>query len=140
MFYAIKKNGEKISSFCAIKDEKYYCPACLEQLILKSGKTNMKHFAHKSLKDCDEFISDMSEWHIKWQEKFPIENREVVIKNKIGDNELIHRADVCIGNYIIEFQHSKITKEEFNKRNNFYAQTGYKVIWIFDFREEYENG
>lgn len=54
--------------------------------------------------------------------------------------EYVHRADVCIGNYVLEFQHSTISKAEFMKRNYFYAQAGYKVVWIFDYRNEYASG
>ncbi len=150
MIYALTKNKKKIASYDAIKGEMYFCPCCGGELILKSGKTNIIHFAHKNLLDCDIFESDMSEWHINWQNKFPIENREVVIKHTfdvedsfiknnglIAGKEYAHRADVCIGKYIIEFQHSTISKEQFDFRNYFYSQCGYKVIWIFDFRDEF---
>ena len=49
---------------------------------------------------------------------------------------ITHRADVCIGKYVIEFQHSPISRKEFNKRNWFYTKAGYKLIWIFDFIDE----
>lgn len=152
MIYAKTKLGERVASYSAKKGEEYFCPSCGEMVILKKGKVNIDHFAHKSLNDCDIFTSDMSEWHLNWQEKFPAENREVVIKHifKSSDafiknygldieREYIHRADVCINNYVVEFQHSTITKDEFMKRNYFYAQAGYKVIWIFDFIDEYLN-
>ena len=42
--------------------------------------------------------------------------------------------------YVIEFQHSPITAEEFNVRNQFYLTYGKKVIWIFDLSEEFEDG
>lgn len=152
MLYAKTKSGERIASYSADKGEKYFCPACDGTVILKEGKINIDHFAHESLKDCDIFTSDMSEWHLNWQEKFPNENREVIIKHtfKSSDSfikeygldinrEYIHRADVCIDNYVVEFQHSTIFKEEFMKKNYFYAQAGYKVVWIFDFIDEYLN-
>lgn len=41
--------------------------------------------------------------------------------------------------YVIEFQHSSITAEEFNERNRFYLDYGNKVIWIFDFSDEFES-
>lgn len=153
MFYAKTKNGKRISSYLVNKNDEYFCPICGQQVILKKGKINVAHFSHKNLKECDDFSSDMSEWHIKWQEKFPEENREVIISHtftaqdtfvkqyglEVG-HEYKHRADICIGKYVIEFQHSSITKEEFMKRNYFYAQAWYKVIWIFDFINEYLSG
>lgn len=152
MLYANTKSGKRVASYVASKNEDYICPACGNTVILKKGKINIEHFAHKNLCDCDTFISDMSEWHLKWQEKFPIENREVIIKHTFTKEDsftqeyglkinykYIHRADICVGNYVVEFQHSNITKEEFMKRNYFYSRAGYKVIWIFDFIDEYLN-
>ena len=153
MIYAVTKDKKRISSYDSIEKDKYFCPSCGGEVILKRGKTNVSHFAHKNLLDCDIFTSEMSEWHISWQNKFPIETRKVIIKHtfnqedrftreyniKIG-KEYIHRADVCIGNYVIEFQHSNIKKEQFMLRNYFYAQCGYKVIWLFDFRDEFSSG
>ena len=149
MIYALTKEKKKIASYDANKGELYFCPCCNSELILKCGKTNIPHFAHKNLLDCDSFSSDMSEWHIEWQNRFPIENREVVMRHTFSPEdkyiykygivvgkEYIHRADVCIGNYVIEFQHSTITKQQFDLRNYFYSKCGYKVIWVFDFRDE----
>lgn len=63
-------------------------------------------------------------------------------KESTQRKELIirHRADVLACGYAIEFQHSPISSKEFNERNWFYISCGYKVIWIFDFIEEYEDG
>ena len=129
MFIAMDENNNKIAAREAIKGEKYYCPICKEKVILKSGNFKVNHFAHKSGTLCiDTWNYDMSEWHIGWQEKYPVDNREVIIKR---DNE-IHRADVCIGNYVIEFQHSPISADDFKERNEFYNSCGYKVVWLFD--------
>lgn len=178
MRYCVNKNNERIDVFDAIEKplEEYYCPICGSELVLRNGGIVVPHFAHKSLKDCDDFTHDMSEWHKEWQDIFPKENQEVVIsldideftyhsdsmnyefsdyKSYYEEHEeferlcltdkkdlkilhIQHRADVCIGKYVIEFQHSPISKKEFNKRNWFYTKAGYKLIWIFDFREEYE--
>ncbi len=54
--------------------------------------------------------------------------------------KLTHRADVLACGYVIEFQHSPISRREFNERNWFYQACGYKIIWIFDMREKLENG
>lgn len=43
-------------------------------------------------------------------------------------------------NYVIEFQHSPISAEEFDERNKFYTSIGKKVVWIFDVQEKYETG
>ncbi len=149
MLIAYNNQKKRISSDEAIKGEKYTCPVCGGEVILRKGVTNIPHFAHKNIEDCDLFSNDMSEWHSNWQKKFPIDFREKIIRytfdcedkvtkeyNLIIGKEYIHRADVCINNYVIEFQHSAITKKEFMLRNYFYARAGYKVIWVFDLIDE----
>lgn len=78
----------------------------------------------------------MSEWHLEWQERFPEENREIVLENN-GEK---HRADVLINNTVIEFQHSSLSSYEFDRRNQFYLSLGYNVIWIFDVANLYDTG
>lgn len=59
--------------------------------------------------------------------------------NEIPEDAMIHikhRADVLINNYVIEFQHSPISREEFNARNWFYSYCGYKIIWVFDMSDK----
>ena len=75
----------------------------------------------------------MTAWHYEWQKQFPLNSQEKVftIDGKT------HRADVFINNIVIEFQHSPISRIEFNDRNTFYNHLGYHVVWIFDAREKY---
>ncbi len=129
MFIATNKNGEKISISNANKNGNYLCPVCCGEVIYRNCKTKASHFAHKRKSDCDDW-GDMSEWHLGWQEKFPIECREVAIEK----DGVKHRADVLVKekNTIIEFQHSSISNEDFNARNKFYTGNGYNLIWIFD--------
>lgn len=51
-----------------------------------------------------------------------------------------HRADVCVNNYVIEFQHSPISEREFYERNWFYTKAGYTVIWVLDFKDQIDSG
>lgn len=138
MYKAIDKNNKEISIRTAIDGEKYFCPICNGELIIKAAKSEVitPHFAHKNLIDCDTFSHDMSEWHKEWQNKFPLENREVALPIE----KPCHRADVMIGDYVIEFQHSFLTAEEFDERNRFYTSIGKRVIWIFDVSEKYKSG
>ena len=131
MFIAIDDKNNRIPSCEAVSKQPYYCPTCGELVVLKATDSKYKrpHFAHKQGTLCiDDWKYDMSEWHLSWQEKFPIEYREVVIKK----DGICHRADVLFHNIIIEFQHSPISREDFIKRNIFYLQQGYKILWIFD--------
>ena len=131
MFISKTKDNKRVHISKASKEELYYCPICGSELQIRDGKINIKHFAHKKGSECsslDGWHYDMSEWHYEWQNQFPIDTQEVVFKN----NNKIHRADVFINNTVLEFQHSPISQDEFNDRNNFYNNLGYKVIWIFD--------
>ncbi len=130
MFTAYDENGNKVSISRAEKGKSYFCPICHEQLSVKKGKIKILHFSHKPDSSCVEDWGDMSEWHLAWQEKFPEECREIVLEK--GDE--VHRADVCIEEkkLVIEFQHSPISCEDFNRRNQFYTDCGYRLVWVFD--------
>lgn len=128
MFNAINEKGIKVNISNASKLEKYYCPICGSELIIKKGEINTHHFSHIKYANCDAWYNDMSLWHQKWQSMFDIENQEVIITKR----GVSHIADVMIDNTILEFQHSSISKKEFNERNEFYLKTAKKVIWVID--------
>lgn len=135
MYIAIDENNYRTHIFDAQKGTKYFCPVCASPVIVKDGLTNAKHFAHKSGYCVDNWNYDISEWHRRMQEIFPIESREVTVKK----GNKIHRADVLIDKTVIEFQHSPISAEEYADRNNFFTSLGYRVAWVFDVTEQFEN-
>ncbi len=131
MFTALTKDNKRISIDDILPGEKYLCPVCGNPVVVKAASSDSvrTHFAHKRNALClDNWKHDMSDWHFKWQSMFPVENREVVVENE----GIVHRADVLINNTVIEFQHSHISGEEFEARNNFYKNCGYSVVWLFD--------
>ena len=131
MYIALDEQNNRITAEDAHKEQIYRCPICEQKLELKKGSSRRHHFAHwKSLACSDDWSSDMSEWHLSWQEQFPIECREVVVEHE-GKR---HRADILIEEHkiVIEFQHSSLSPEEFQKRNQFYIDCGYNVVWLFD--------
>ena len=117
----------------------YFCPVCGSPLDTKKGNVRRHHFAHKASHRCTDTwqgtYSD-SEWHFSWQERYPKENRELALVL----DQTRHRADVIAGRTVVEFQHSALSPGEFNDRNRFYEDLGYKVIWLYDLRELYEAG
>ena len=138
MFIALDDYGNRISIENATKDNQYFCPICGELLTIRATDSLAvrTHFAHKRGTICyDDWTHDMSEWHLSWQRRFPEEYREVVIEK----NGIKHRADICINNTVIEFQHSPITGEEIAKRNNFYLYCGYQIVWVFDATDKIKN-
>lgn len=128
MFVANDKNGKRVDADEGIKGEKYYCPVCKNEVRFKKGEIKSPHFAHITKMECDDWY-EMSEWHRKFQELFPEKYREVVIT----DGNEKHRADIKIGNVVIEFQHSPMSAEEFIKRTEFYGEN-HRLIWVFDLR------
>jgi competence protein CoiA len=144
MIYALNEKNERIHIKHSNKEDDYICPACKSPVVRKVGSVNIHHFSHKNLQDCQD-SNDMSEWHLDWQESFPEVNREVVIKNKVKEDDILYhnptsvyfkefrRADICINNKIIEFQHSSMSIDEFQSRNDFYYKNNdYDMYWVFD--------
>lgn len=144
MLKAIDFDNRIISIDDAICGNTYYCPICSCPLIQRRGGIRIPHFAHRSsingtpVPPCtDHWHYDKTDWHVEWQKRFPVECYECVITNQAGEK---HFADVLINNTVIEFQHSNISREDFEKRNSFYLECGFKVIWVFDFIEDYKKG
>lgn len=131
MLRAYNSKSELIYINDAIKQDKYFCPFCGSEVRPRQGKVNAWTFSHLKNDGCYEFDynNEMSKWHIWWQNIFPNEYKEIIITNNYG---IKRRADICIENVVIEFQHSPITPDEFRDRNRFYKSCGYKVIWLFD--------
>ena len=71
------------------------------------------------------------------QNHFDKRSQEVIIWNKTHTEYHIADAILQIGNekYVVEFQHSAISQNEFMTRSSFYMSCGYKIIWVFDFCE-----
>lgn len=121
MIWAIKNNIKTK----AIPKSKAKCPICNEELISKCGNIKIWHWAHKSKNDCDNWYEPESIWHLKWKNEFPKEQQEIVIKK--GDE--YHIADIkTTTGKVIELQHSNISSENIEKREEFYGD----IIWLLD--------
>jgi len=125
MMYGIDSNtGEKIR---AKHNKKAVCPICGEELIPKCGRIKVWHWAHKKGTDCDEWYEPETDWHRFWKSLVPKEWCEQVIKK----NGEIHRADILTPTgLVIELQHSPISPDEIEEREEFYEN----MIWLFDCR------
>lgn len=139
MITAINDKGNAVLIDNADKGKVYFCPICNQPLDQKRGPIRIHHFAHKRTRGTEGYVPcsdpwhyDMTEWHIEWQKRFPVECIEKVL---VHDNRR-HIADVAINDLVIEFQHSHISTEDFWERNRFYMDCGYSVVWVFDLREE----
>ncbi len=132
MQFALGENGKRVEIHDAVKKNKYFCPCCNEKLILKQGRVKMWHYCHKADSVCT-VDNDMCEWHLRMQGYFSPEYREVVVDKK-------HRADVLKDGIVIEFQHSPISLDDFEDRNNYYIGKGYSVCWVFDTTDWFDKG
>ena len=136
MFFANDEKGCRIHIDDARKGCVYTCPACNDPVIMKCGDIVAHHFSHKAKKNCDPWYKDkMSAWHRRLQNCFPPSSQEIVVWNT--EHTVFHIADVLFKynghTYVIEFQHSPISRKEFNLRSRFYLNLGYRLVWIFDY-------
>ena len=140
MYIAFDKEQKRISINDAVQGDTFFCPICLERLFVKAGTERARHFSHYPKCECNDGWNgqyDMSEWHYEWQNRFPADNQEVVVQW----DDIRHRADVLVDRTVAEFQHSPLSAGKFNDRNVFYHNNiGYKVVWLYDMREDYESG
>lgn len=143
MLFALDYNDKRVHISETHSNQEYYCEDCGARLIVRKGNIRIHHFAHTAHHECsDTWVSDRerkydtSDWHNEWQENYPSENQEV----RLSLGETKHRADVMIGKTVVEFQHSIMSANAFDDRNNFYLNLGCKVIWLFDIQELYSDG
>lgn len=133
------------------KDEDYVCPCCGSKMTLCIGNSKQPYFSHKKDEGCEESFYDGErnhEWHLYVQSLFPKECLEQKITKTYKElypddpdfkDDLeteTHIADILIGDYVIEVQHSPMSIDEFNNRTDFYTRAGYKLIWIFDWNNK----
>lgn len=98
------------------------CPGCGGVVLAKCGTILTWHWAHEAA-DCDPWSEPESAWHLNWKAAFKRSRTEVVIGP--------HRADVVTpGGTIVEFQHSPISAEDIQAREQFYG----RMVWLFDGR------
>lgn len=130
MLIGLDDNGDKIT---ATPQSRAICPTCGTRMVSKCGEIKVWHWSHESIADCDGWSEPETEWHKRWKEYWPIENREVTMIKDYGDGGIIkHRADVQTAEGIVlEFQHSPISPDEIAQREYHYKN----MRWVFDVRE-----
>lgn len=136
MLIALDENRERIIARKADKKCRYYCQECGEEVLLRKGEIRRPHFSHHKGSDCPAAHCNKTEWHYEWQEAFGLEYAEYVIQA----GGFKHIADILLGDTVIEFQHSRILREDVAERNIFYRQHDLNVVWVFDCRKDRENG
>jgi hypothetical protein len=122
MLYANSPDGGKIT---ATPDAEGTCPLCGVNLVSKCGRINAWHWAHKDMANCDPWYEPETPWHFGW--------KQLVAPAFCEFRLPPHRADI-LGNgaTVIELQHSSISPEEIEEREQFYDN----MIWLFDATDE----
>lgn len=127
MRYALV-NGELAEPQAGLHGE---CPFCHEEVLSKCGDIKVHHWAHVNKGMCDPWWENKTEWHRKWQDKFPKEWQEVRIDDK--DTGIWHVADVCTPDgLVVEFQHSYMDENEKIARERFYTANAGDMVWVVD--------
>ena len=99
------------------------CTGCEQEVVAKCGLIVCWHWAHRA-DDCDLWYEPMSAWHRAWQNRFPREQTEVVMRRD-GEH---HRADIVLGHGgVLELQASAISVEDIARREKFYKH----MAWLF---------
>lgn len=111
----------------AAKGIKGICQVCKSELIAKCGEIKVNHWAHKNISECDPWWENETEWHRSWKNYFPSEWQEILLPDeKTGEK---HIADVrTVHGLVIEFQYSKLSKQERISREEHYKN----MIWVVD--------
>lgn len=111
----------------ATKGAKGICSVCNKELIAKCGEVKLHHWAHKSLRNCDTWWENETEWHRSWKNNFSNDWQEFIFRDEQTGEK--HIADIHTNHgLVIEFQHSYIEPQERRTRENFYK----KIVWIVD--------
>ncbi|WP_210364557.1 competence protein CoiA family protein [Bacillus sp. REN3] len=145
MLIANRKSGEKLSlaerwkkeELSAIRNkEKFYCPECNEEVILKLGSKRIWHFSHQAGSSCESQYERESDYHLSGKLKL----FEWLVKQGIDaelekfDPLVRQKPDIAFSwngkKYALEYQCSVIPEELFIKRTVRYLENGYIPIWI----------
>lgn len=109
--------------------ERAFCKDCGEIVIGCKGNVRQAYWKHESRLDCDSWHEPITQWHLNWQNYFPIKNQEVTMIDPISN--IKHRADIKLNNdMVIEIQNSPIKIDEIEQRESFYGKNN--MIWILN--------
>ncbi|MGA9227883.1 MAG: competence protein CoiA family protein [Mesobacillus sp.] len=145
MLVANRKNGVRLSlgdqwdkkELIAIRSkEKFHCPECKEEVIMKLGSKKIWHFSHLSGNSCEHQYERESNYHLagKLQLYNWLKNQGINAELEKFDPSARQKPDIAFDwqgkKYAIEFQCSIIPEEIFIKRTASYFKNGYIPIWI----------
>lgn len=102
------------------------CEYCGSVAKAYCGDQVIWHWKHQAKAACDSWGENETEWHRNWKNYYPNEWHEVIHKDENGER---HRSDIKRPDgFFIEFQHSPISHDEIDSRNNFYKN----IVWVLN--------
>ncbi|WP_079508111.1 competence protein CoiA [Mesobacillus jeotgali] len=145
MLVANKLNGERFSlvSDRPIKElkeirstEKFYCPDCGKEVIMKLGNKKIWHFSHIAGGSCEYEYDRETEYHLTGKLKLYdwLKQQGIHAELEKFDLQMRQKPDIAFEwkgqKYAIEFQCSVIHTDVFSKRTKTYLEYGVTPIWI----------
>jgi competence protein CoiA len=142
---ANRNNGERLSlgdrwdkkELIEIRSkEKFHCPVCKEEVILKLGSKKIWHFSHLAGGMCEYEYDRESEYHLsgKLQLYSWLKKQGIHVELEKFDPQIRQKPDITFQlkgqKYALEFQCSAIPEPLFVKRTKVYLENGYIPIWI----------
>lgn len=101
------------------------CPICKQPVRARCGEVRVKHWAHKSVIDCDSWKEPETTWHREWKNLFG--DLQEQMHEKDGTR---HMADVKTQDgTIVEFRHGPIDLNGKRTREAFFGEP---MFWVVD--------
>ncbi|TFZ41235.1 hypothetical protein E4031_05120 [Vagococcus xieshaowenii] len=114
------------------RGNKYYCPVCHKEMIIKIGAIKQAHFAHKHLYECQGVNEPETVEHIRGKAllyRWAIQ-KGLNVQLEYPMPQIDQRPDVWMEDRLaVEFQCSPLSIERLRERNEGYASIG-KVCWL----------
>lgn len=135
MLAAVDYFGHQVLAWRVDEDQDCFCPECQEALFVKDGPEKITHFSHFPSSNCGYGTGES--WRhqaLKMAAMEAFENFESVhFEQSVIPGR---RADVVVPplKVAIECQVSPMRVEEWTYRTEEYADAGYAVLWLWDWR------
>lgn len=136
MLYALSQEKKLILATKAQKGEKYYCPSCHQNVLLKKGSLRLPHFAHYK-KQCQSFSEGETAQHLLGKQLLAqlFWQMGCLVQIEAYLTDLKQRPDLLVTTpnnvtYAIEYQCAPLSVKKMVARSRGYAKKGWKCWWI----------
>lgn len=116
----------------SIKERKLFCPGCKGEVVLKNGNIKARHFAHKSLKNCEFYSENESQEHLQLKmDLYKWLNYDTYAQVEYYLPEIMQIADIMVElNIALEVQCSSLSLKRLSERTLSYKKIGCSVLWL----------